>query len=298
MTRDEQDSIEGRYRPGLPDAAMLERNLLGVPLFVLNPKASRTNQKLLYEWSDKDGRRSIFTFERPDDTPYPLPVHTAILDVFLAMFAHNFDARGQLRFRFADVLRNAGKKSNATSSLAAAYETIHRYARCQARWHYAWKGEVQTWHGPIIIGEDVWELTKDGERLKRNPRRSSDPSTWHLIQFHPHIVDSIKNGFSRCMISEALKGGMSAPAFCVYRYFYGFNDKSDIRRTWRQLMAAFPWRGRESRFKPWLESQLQELEQRHYLEWFDLSEDWVRVKCSPLQQVKASKQLELFKFPS
>lgn len=295
MTKTDQLPIGLRkgpsYKADLPPTVVLERNLIGVPTFVLHAKASTIDKKLAYSWRGEDNNEAVFTYERPDDTPFPLPQHAMFLDVMLAMFAQNFRDDGELRFRFADVLRNAGKDPDGQGGIRAVKETVNRYTRCQASWHYAWKGKVMTWHGPLIVGEDIYKMSANGPVVKRNPRKSKNPETWHMIMFHPHVVASVKIGHSRVFLAEALRSGLSPAAFCVYRYFYGFSDTSDVRRPIGQLRSAFPWHGSPGRFVKWLQEQLQELKEDGYVEEFTLTSDYASVRCTPMGDVKKKRVL-------
>jgi hypothetical protein len=277
------------YKPELPDTVALERNLLGVPLCVLNPRASKTSDDLIYEWSN-DQQKAIFVLERPRHGAFPLPQHAVYLSVMVAMFAHNFKDDGTLRFKFADVVRNAGKDPKSRGAVVTVQETIRRYSTCTARWHYAWRGEENTWHGPIIISEDVWSMTTSGVKIKRNPRKTQERDMWHKIRFHPHIVQSVKAGLMRVFIVDALSGDLSAAAFCVYQYFYGFSDTSDVRRSLQHLMTVFPWQGQKNRFRGWLIGCLEELKAAGYVGSYDVADSVVAVRCNPINEVKRIKK--------
>lgn len=286
--------VGGVYRSELPQTATLERNLLGVPTFVLHAKAAVSVEELRYEWSLAD-TKALFIFSRHREAPFPLPIHTMYLDILLAMFANNFDTSGWLRFRFSDLLRNAGKDPRCGGdSLKAAQEAIRRYFLCTAEWRYAWKGGAQSWRGPIIQSEDVWNLTRTGPQLKRNPRRSEASEGWHRIQLHPHVVESIGGSYTRVFWKEALSGKLSPAAYSVYRYFYSFNDRTAIKRSMRSIQQAFPWQGRPDRFRKWLGTQLEELHLSGFVEGYEVAKSYTVVKCAPLEDVKRWNQPSLF----
>lgn len=284
----------GKYRPHLSSTIALERNLLGVPTSVLHAKSAKL-KKIVHEWYPSPDVKALFVFSRPDDSPLPLPLHAMYLDILLAMFANNFNAEGWLQFRFSDLLRNAGKHpANGGDSLKAAQEAIRRYFHCQAQWHYSWKGEAQSWSGPFIIAEDIWTATSHGIRIKRNPRRSAASDGWHRIRFHPHVVESIGGGFTRVFWRGALEGRLSPTAYSVYRHFYGFSDRSDVRRSLDLLRSAFVWQSRPDRFRKWLEERLLELKAAGYVEGFEVDRAHAVVKCTPLDYVKKWSQPSLF----
>jgi hypothetical protein len=279
----------------LPDSIGLEKNVLGVPIFVLNSKTASSQHELVYEWRTREGRDAKFKFERSASVPFPQSQHVVYFDVLLAMFANNFREDGYLYFRVSDVLRNAGK-SRTSGSYEAVKETIYRYAYCTAHWHESWvtkRGEAkgENWHGPLIIVDDIWvEKKRDGAddlKLKKNPRNAHKTEGWHRIRFHPEIVNSIKSGFTKIFLTNVLGLGVRADAQCVYRYFYGFSDSSEIRRSVEHLMSAFAWQGgRAARFEAWLRTQLEELVARDLVEAFEIENEWVTVRCVGLKALR------------
>lgn len=279
------------YRPDLPETFALERNMLGVPIFVMHAKTSHSTADLSYEWVGEEGQKALFVFEKSKSCPFPLPQHAMYLSIMLAMFANNFREDGWFRFRFSDVVRNAGRSSQGRGSVGAVKETIRRYSTHSARWHYAWKGQQHTWHGPFILAEDVWTMTKDGIKIKRNPRNTKgDEDTWHRIRFHPHIVESVQSGLTRIFLTEALREGLSPAAFCIYRYFFNFSDRSEVRRSITTLMTAFPWRGQKDRFIKWLQEGLQELKNHGLVEGFSVTTALVGVRCRPIEEAKKTRR--------
>jgi hypothetical protein len=279
----------------LPDSIGLEKNVLGVPIFVLNSKTASSQHELVYEWRTRDDRDAKFKFVRDPNVPFPQSQHVVYFDALLAMFANNFREDGYVYFRVSDVLRYVGK-SRTSGSYEAVKETIYRYAYCTAHWHESWvtaRGEAkgENWHGPLIIVDDIWvekthEVTDD-LRLKKNPRNARKAENWHRIRFHPEIVNSIKNGFTKIFLTKVLGLGVSADAQCVYRYFYGFSDSSEIRRSVEHLMSAFAWQGgRAARFEAWLRTQLNELVAHDLVDVFEIENEWVTVRCVGLKALR------------
>ncbi len=287
----------GEVRPGapVPDSIGLEKNILGVPIFVLNSKTALSQHELVYEWRTRDGRDAKFKFVRDPNVPFPQSQHVVYFDALLAMFANNFRDDGYLYFRISDVCRYVGKE--ATHGIYVAIkETIYRYAYCNAHWHESWvtpRGEAkgENWHGPLIIVDDIWVEKKsdsgDDLKLKKNPRNARKVGDWHRIRFHPEIVNSIKNGFTKIFLTKVLGLGVRADAQCVYRYFYGFSDSSEIKRSVEHLMSAFAWQGgRKTRFVPWLKTHLEELVAYGLVEAFVIENDWITVKCSSVKALR------------
>ena len=156
------------------------------------------------------------------------------------------------------------------------------------------RGETKSggnWHGPLILVDDIWTKSdrtdKEGLKLKKNPRNARAAEGWHQISFHPKIVESIKNGFTKIFLTKVLGLGVRADAQCVYRYFYGFSDSSEIKRSVEHLMNAFAWQGgRKKRFLPWLETQLNELIAHGLVEAFAVQNEWVTVQCVGLKALR------------
>lgn len=285
----------GSDSAALLDSIGLEKNVLGVPIFVLNSKTALSQHELVYEWRTRDGRDAKFKFERSASVPFPQSQHVVYFDALLAMFANNFREDGYVYFRVSDVLRYVGK-SRTSGSYDAVKETIYRYAYTTAHWHESWvtaRGEAkgENWHGPLIIVDDIWvEKKREGDddlKLKKNPRNARKTEDWHRIRFHPEIVNSIKNGFTKIFLTRVLGLGVRADAQCVYRYFYGFSDSSEIRRSVEHLMSAFAWQGgRAARFEAWLRTQLDELVAHDLVEAFEIKNEWVTVRCVSLKALR------------
>lgn len=278
----------------LPDSIGLEKNVLGVPIFVLHARTASAQRELVYEWRTREGRDAKFKFVRDPNVPFPQSQHVVYFDALLAMFANNFRDDGYLYFRISDVLRYVGK-SRTSGSYDAVKETIYRYAYTSAHWHESWvtaRGEAkgENWHGPLIIVDDIWVEKRDGAddlKLKKNPRNARKTEDWHRIRFHPEIVNSIKNGFTKIFLTKVLGLGVRADAQCVYRYFYGFSDSSEIRRSVEHLMRAFAWQGgRAARFEAWLRTQLEELVAHNLVEAFEIENEWVTVRCVALKALR------------
>ena len=235
----------------LPPTVGLERNLLGVPIFVLNTKAARSLSQLVYSWPLKGGKNATFIFSRTGDNPFPQSQHAMYLDILLAMFAVNFREDGVLYFRISDVLRAAGKDPRSQGAKEAVIAAIHRYRLCHMDWNFAWMGRGEAWSGSIIEHSNLWDEDDKGHlnprngRSNRNPRNNHDKEKWHTVRFHPYIVESIRDGHTRIILASVMGSGIKHDAFCVYRYFYGFSDRSEVKRSILHLMTAFPWTGQK-----------------------------------------------------
>lgn len=277
----------------LPDSIGLERNVLGVPIFVLNSKTAVAQSELVYEWRTREGRDAKFKFIRAPSVPFPQSQHVVYFDALLAMFTNNFREDGYLYFRISDVLRYVGK-SRTSGSYDAVKETIYRYAHCTAHWYESWttptgQPKCENWHGTLIEVDDIWDEKRREElKLRLNPRNAQKANgAWHRIRFHRNIVESVKNGFTKIFLTKVLNLGVKHDALCVYRYFFGFSDSSEIRRHVSRLMTAFAWQGgRKDRFETWLTNQLNELVSYGLVDTFTIKSDLVTVKCMPIKDLR------------
>lgn len=278
----------------LARTSRVEMNLLGVPIYTLNTSASRLSQRITYNW-EAEGRRSVFSFERPDNVPFPQVQHAELFYVLLSMFAQRPNDDGETNFRVVDIARNAGRDDKG-SVYRTIQEMLWRYSHCSVHWHQAWEtkeGEQRyhTWHGPLIVAEDVFALDNNGiPSLKRNPGKSKRERNWHSVKLHPMVVQSIKSQFVRVFLTEILQAGMSDTAKAVYRYFFRFSDSSAVYRSYEHLMQAFPWRSGEKRFVAWLRAQLDELKNRWAIEHYQLQDAGVVVKCTPVRKLKCKDE--------
>ena len=260
----------------------LERNVLGVPTFVLNPKSAEKLEALTHTWTNDRGLME-FTYSKSPKTPFPLVEHARYFDALIGLFSDRWNPEGYLFFSVAEVLRFAGKGSNNGGNRKAVLEAIRRYQFCQASWEQSWKGGKTTWVGSLIPESDIWNFST-GE-LKRNPRNSRTKESLHKIRFNEHIVNSLKDSNTRVFMTESIKS-LKPDSYAVYRYFYGFSDQSKIRRKIEKLDTVFPWTGRKSRFQPWLEKRLEECFQKGFLEGYELKDGYVSVKCKSLKEYK------------
>lgn len=276
--------------PLLPATAGMERNLLCVPLFVLHAKSARALQQLKYSWplKGKGDEIGYYTLSRTGDNPFPLTQHALYLDILLAMFAVSFRKDGVLYFRISDVLRAAGKNPDSHGAREAVVEAIRRYMTCHVMWELCWHGHTQSWAGAIISASNLWEEGGNPVtgRSQRNPRNSRAKDQWHMVKFHEYVVDSIRDGNTRIILTSIMGSGIPHDAFCVYRYFYGFSDRTEVRRWFDQLMQAFPWTSQKNRFPIWLEKQLKQLLARDLIDYYRMAEEWVAVKCKPIEELQ------------
>lgn len=273
----------------LANVLSLENNIIGVPLAVLNSRAASSSRSISYEW-EAAGVFSSYQLERPDYCPLPQLEHAEYLLTAVAMFAQRPNTGGGLAFRINDIAHNAGRADSGGSTHQSIKEMVWRYTRCQVRWHQAWKvrGEEQrkTWHGPLIISEDLFEAGEH-RALRRNPGNSRLAKDWHHIIFHPMLIESLKSNFFRIFLTEVMQSDLSNAAKCVYRYFFGFGDTTIVYRTFDTLMSAFPWRSGKKRFIAWLTSQLNELSRYGVLSGFDVNDWGVSVQCVPIKTLQA-----------
>lgn len=277
----ESDTLKARHQMM---TFSLERNVLGVPTYVLHAKSSERTDPLLHSWKNERGLME-FSFSKTAKAPFPLLEHARYFDALIGLFATRWNPEGYLYFSVAEVLRFAGKGPNSGGNRKAVLEAIRRYQFCQASWEQSWKGGKTTWVGSFIPESDIWEVAT-GE-LKRNPRNSRNKEALHKIRFHPRIVESLQNSNTRVFLTESLRK-LKPDSYTVYRYFYGFSDQSKVRRNLDDLMRVFPWSGRKARFQPWLEARLKDTFDKGFVESYEFKEDRVEVKCKSLKEHKES----------
>ena len=262
----------------------LERNVLGVPTFVLHAKSADKMSIIEHTWTVRSGEMK-FRFVRDPETPLPQVEHGRYFDALVGIFANRWNRDGDLWFSISEVLRFVNQKTNNRGARNAILETILRYRRAGAEWENSWNGRTKSWNTHFIESTDLWdEMT--GE-LKRNPRSSRKKDQLHRITFCKHIVDSLKEGHTRVFLTDSLKK-LKADSYVVYRYFYGFSDRSKVHRDIGDLMSVFPWTGRPSRFQPWLEERLDECFKKGFIEEYEFKDGRVFVKCKSLREYKDS----------
>lgn len=268
----------------------LERNVLGVPTFVLNPKTSSKLGILEHSWTTSAGEM-FFRFVRDPATPFPQVEHARYFDALVGLFATRWNPDGDLWFSISEVIRFVDQKSNNSGARKAVLETILRYRRGAAEWKNSWNGRTKTWNTHFIEATDIWD-EQTGE-LKRNPRSSRRKEQLHRITFCKHIVESLKDSHTRVFLTDSLKQ-LKADSYAVYRYFYGFSDRSKVHRSIEHLSHVFPWTGRISRFAPWLEQRLEECYQKGFVENYEFKDNRVFVKCKALRELaKSADVIEL-----
>jgi hypothetical protein len=202
------------------------------------------------------------------------------LDILIAMFANNFNPNGMLKFRFSDVLRNAGRPVTSAGARTAVKEAIRRYHRCLALWERSFVGENNSWSGTLIEASTIFDETPS---LARNPRNTRDSEKWHTVKFHDFIVASMMSGNVRLFYCEMLRSGLKHDTYIVYRHFRRFTDMGEIKRSLKQLMVAFNYQSqRMDRFKVWLSERLSELKATKYVQAFAVHKDWVSVTLTPV----------------
>jgi hypothetical protein len=266
-------------------AAFIERNILGVPICVLNPKASHLFEYLEHRWSTKDGAELTFRLYRPGESKVGLPTteHARWLHIMLAMFAANWNEKGYLNFTFAQMLRLANLK-NDSSARDTIYESIKRYRKCQAEWDQAWDGRIRSWNYAFIVESDLFD---DQGNLKKNPRKAKSADEWQQIRFCEPIVESLRNESTRRLISTSVfKNELPSAAYMIYTYFYGFSDLTPVERSFETLLRVFPWKGRLTRFIEWLDQNLSECQKQGYVEFYDITKKSVIVKSKNIKDLK------------
>ena len=266
----------------LSSTAVVETNLLGVPLFALHSRSATSNRAISTQWR-VDGVDVSFVFSRVGDEPFPLPTHAKILDCLIAHFANNFSSDGVLKFKMSDISRDCGKASGAREAIK---EAVKRYQHTHASWQLSFVGRTDTWSGPIILYSSLTNPKDKG----RNPRNGFVKDSWHELAFHPVIVNSIKEKQIRVIQTEALKN-MPADVYIVYRWLKRFTDKEPLRRRLSTAQESLNCRLRPNLFAEWFKGKLRNLETSGYITSFEVNDQWFQVKLSTLK----SQKLELIR---
>jgi hypothetical protein len=276
----------------LPITMQIERNLLGVPICVLNPKSAKSSLSLVYKWTalDNDGspREMTYKLTRIGDSPFPTTIHAKYISILIGLFAENWREDGKLYFTLELISRLAGNPPNSMGAIASIIETILRYMSNNLRWDECYKvlGGTRTKSetGEIIVACNLF--TSDG-KLKRNPRNTKNKEEhWHMLQFNDFIVKSLKESYARIFYTKSLTTMIEADSMAVYRYFYGFSDLSEVKRSIEVLTAIFPWYGRQSRFLNWLADRLDECKKAGLIDYYKFEGSFVIVKCTKLKEIQ------------
>lgn len=271
----------------------LERNLLGIPTFVLSERSSKKKTVLEHCW-ETDAGSMRFRFLRTDITPFPLVQHARYFDALVGLFSTRWNEDGDLWFSISEVLTYAGMNARNRGARQSVLEAIKRYKYCLATWENSWKGRTSSWSSPFIISDDIWD--EDQDDLKRNPRRSRGRVNLHRLRFNPHIVCSLKDKNIRVFLKESIKK-LNSDSYAVYRYFFGFSDQSTVHRDLDTLQTVFPWSGRKSRFETWLTDRLNECFEKGFLSSFEIKDNRVFVTCKSMSDIKDNViQLEVSDF--
>jgi len=278
----------------IPSTMQVERNLLGVPICVLNPKSAKSSTELVYKWTiiDLDGfsREMTYKLTRIGDSPFPTTIHAKYISILIGLFAENWREDGKLYFTLELISRLAGNPPNSKGAIAAILETIQRYMSNNLRWDESYKVDggkrTEFATGELIVRCNLF--TSDG-KLKRNPRntRNNKEEHWHMIEFNDFLVKSLKESesYSRIFYTKSLTTMIEADSMAVYRYFYGFTDLSEVKRSLDVLMAVFPWYGRPSRFTKWINDRLDECKSAGLMDYYRIEDDYVIVKCTKLKEI-------------
>lgn len=257
----------------------LERNVLGVPTFVLNTSAANKITRLEHSWKTSQGKVE-YVFFRNTAVPFPQVEHARYFDALVGTFSKRWNKEGQLWFSISEIARFSGHKPTP-GARKAILETIRRYMYSCATWENSWNGRSMRWSNPFITKTDIWD-ENTGE-LKRNPRSSRKKPNLHCITFNEHVVKSLEDAHTRVFLTESLRS-LKPDSYAIFRYFYGFSDRSMVHRSIEDLLNVFPWTGRRSRFVPWLEARLKECFDKGFVEKYEFKDERLFVKCKSLRE--------------
>ena len=274
-----------QYQNVLPTVA-LARNVLKLPLSVLNAKSVWIDGPLETQWKDSETNKLVrFSFSRPTEVPFPNPRHSRFLDILLMMFASKFNKEGVLAFKFSHVLENAGLSKNNRGGRQSILETIFRYRKCLGDWDYSESSRIKAWSGPIITFCDIWN---DDEKLSlNNPRNSQNAKSWHHITFHPKIVEALDNDLVKIFFSEVFRNKLTPEELIVYKHFFGLVDNSEIKRSLESIRTSIAYQSSRTKFKEWIKVKCESLVRKSMFEYFKIDHDvisvWSETKFMPLQ---------------
>lgn len=268
----------------LPSEVGIERNLIKVPICVLNPKSANAPQ-FVYEFREReiDGEKCIpkLIITSGRATPLPLPQHAKVLDILLAMLAHNFNDDGDVFFRFNDISRSLGHCLTQNNMIK---EAIRRYHFNPIFFQHCWvddPGRFTSQGFLIIIKTDLYD--GDCEQI-RNPRNSKKREFLHYIKFAPEIVQSVKKNFIRLFPKEAFSE-LDAGTYTLYKLFYAPTDKEPIIRSLNFIANFLGWGNRIDRLSPWIVKHLEILREKEFILCWRKKEDCFEV-CSNAARFK------------
>ncbi len=267
----------------LPPEVGIERNLIKVPICVSNAIRAKTSQ-FIYEFAEReiDGERCIpkLILSSGRGTPLPLPQHAKVLDVLIAMLAHNFNDEGEVYFSFNDVSRHLG---HCLTQNKVIKEAIRRYHFNSIFFERCWvldKGRFTSEVFQIITKTDLY----DGDLEVRNPGRSRKKLNLHYVKFAKEIVESVKKNFIRLFPKEAFSD-LDAGTYMLYKLFYAPTDREPIIRSLNYIANFLGWGDRVDRLKPWVKSHLEILKKKEFILWWRTNGDCFEV-CSNAARFK------------
>lgn len=285
----------------LTDTVALERNLLKVPLCVPNA-ASAQLQRIEFEMPEReeDGEVYIPKFRMEnsnnDDKAkqllyrgLPLPQHSLVLDVLVALFARNPNYLGEVWFSFSEVLRLL--KLPAQNNHVVK-EAIRRYYYNACHFEKCWtldKNRMTSHVFHIIEKTDLFDPDTEG----KNPGRSRQKENLHYIKFSQPIIDSIMNKhirvFPKCAFTE-----IEAGTYNLYKIFYSYSDLRPVIRTLDNIANWMHWGDRRDRLRVWVAKQLEELKAKDFVAWWSYKKenDCYEVKCNPAKDTNLLVELE------
>jgi hypothetical protein len=311
MDSNDISQVENKYKSDLPKLVPMNRNLMWFPTSVLNTKAAFT-QKIEVKWESIDAttkqiHKHKFEFAPIHNNPMPIPEHSKLFDILLALYANNMflgesdeKAIGTLYFRMSDVAEIAGKQYTAGFRMSLA-EAIYRYMRCVAFWTNAYLSNKRRGNLSCTLIEEtsIWDKNagiddyNGRQRLKCvSPGRSQDKTTWSFVKFNRNIAKLLHTGDTRLFLSEIIKSDLRPIPYVIYRYFYAFSDKDYVKRDLNTLCKTFGYSGKQYLFPTWLRQQIDEIAEMNLIEDYiwpkdidDLNKAQVSVKCKSFTNV-------------
>jgi hypothetical protein len=318
MDFDDISLVENGYKSDLPKLIPMNRNVMWFPTSVLNTKAAFNQKNIVVNWESTDKvtkqtHKHKFEFAPMRNNPMPIPEHSKLFDILLALYANNkFLGEnnekdiGTLYFRMSDVADIAGKQYTAGFRMSLA-EAIYRYMRCVAFWTNAYlkNGERVNLACTLIEETSIWDNKSgaddynDRQRLKCiSPGRSLDKTTWSFVKFNRSIAEELHTGDTRLFLSEIIKSELRPIPYVIYRYFYAFSDKDYIKRDLNTLCSTFGYSGKPYLFPDWFREQIDEIAKMNLIEdyvWPKDISDWskaqVSVKCKSFVKTNSSNRI-------
>ncbi|RYZ90519.1 MAG: hypothetical protein EOP04_03705 [Proteobacteria bacterium] len=271
-----------------PKVVGIPPSILKAPIFVLSDEVSRKFQQIIVKWE-----KGAFTFSRTGENAFPTATHAFYFLIILSKFACAWNRDGKVSFKFAEILRLAGK--NPRSPADPILEMVWRYMNCHANWENSFGPKYIAWAGSLIRKCDLWD--DHNNLVKKNPGRSKDEKNWHTLWLHEEIVNALKEGETRLYYSRIYTMGLNPSEIIIYNYFYSFGDKKEYWHSLydeeQGLIKAFSWTSPKHKFYNWLKKYLISLASKNLIGPFTFNPTNTAVLLKPLGFGDADEKIQM-----